>query len=61
MTITRAIELLQAMKSKHGDIEVFFDCQHCGKSTRPGVVVAVAMIQEEVDTKKSDAREGDLD
>lgn len=46
MTVQRAIELLQAMKEKHGDIEVFVDCQHCGKSTRPNIVVAVAMIQD---------------
>lgn len=46
MTVQRAIELLQALKEKHGDVEVFFDCQHCGKSTRPTMVVAVAMIQE---------------
>jgi hypothetical protein len=46
MTVQRAIELLTAMKEKHGDVEVFFDCQHCGKSTRPEIVVAVAMIQK---------------
>lgn len=46
MTVQRAIELLQAMKEKHGDVEVFFDCQHCGKSTRPNIVVAVAMFQD---------------
>lgn len=46
MTIQRAIELLLKMKEKHGDVEVFFDCQHCGKSTRPNIIVAVAMIQD---------------
>jgi hypothetical protein len=46
VTIQRAIELLQAMKEKHGDVEVFFDCQHCGKSTRPNIIAAVAMIQD---------------
>lgn len=45
MTIQRAIELLEAMKSKHGDVEVLFDCQYCGRSTRPGVVVAMAVVQ----------------
>ena len=46
MTIKRAIELLEAMLEEHGDVEVLFDCQHCKKSTRPNVVVAVAMIQD---------------
>jgi hypothetical protein len=45
MTIERAIELLQEMKKKHGDVEVMFDCQHCGKSTRPTVIVAMAVAQ----------------
>jgi uncharacterized protein (UPF0212 family) len=45
MTIQRAIELLEKMKMQHGDVEVFFDCQCCGKSTRPVAIVAVAMIQ----------------
>lgn len=46
MTIQRAIELLEKLKTDHGDVEVFFDCQHCGKSTRPEIIVAVAMIQK---------------
>lgn len=46
MTIQRAIELLEQMKAKHGDVEVWFDCPHCGKSTRPGVVAAVAVLQD---------------
>jgi len=33
MTIQRAIELLMQMKDRHGDVEVMFDYQHCGKST----------------------------
>lgn len=45
MTIQRAIELLIEMKNKHGDVEVMFDCQYCGKSTRPEIIVAVAMVQ----------------
>lgn len=45
MTIQRAIELLQKMKETHGDVEVMFDCQYCGKSTRPTVVVAMAVVQ----------------
>lgn len=46
MTIQRAIELLTAMKEKYGDVDVFFDCQHCGKSTRPGVIVPVALVTD---------------
>jgi len=45
MTVQRAIELLKEMQIKHGDVEVMFDCQHCGKSTRPTLVVAVALVQ----------------
>lgn len=33
------------MKVKHGDIEVMFDCEHCGKSTRPTKIVAMAVAQ----------------
>lgn len=47
MTIQRAIELLAALKTKHGDVEVLFDCAHCGKSTRPSIVVAVAVVVQE--------------
>lgn len=46
MTVQRAIELLIEMKNKHGDVEVMFDCPHCGKSTRPTVLVAVANFQQ---------------
>jgi hypothetical protein len=45
MTIQRAIELLEEMKKKHGDVEVLFDCQYCGKSTRPTIIVAMAVVQ----------------
>jgi hypothetical protein len=44
MTIKRAIELLLAMQQKHGDVEILFDCQHCGKSTRPDQLVAVISV-----------------
>lgn len=46
MTIQRAIELLTQMKDKHGDVEVMFDCQHCKKSTRPNIIVAIALVQD---------------
>lgn len=45
MTINRAIELLLAMRDKHGDIEVLFDCPYCGKSARPTVVVPMVVVQ----------------
>ncbi len=46
MTIKQAIELLERLKVRHGDdVEVFYDCEHCGKSTRPDTVVAVAKRQ----------------
>ena len=48
MTVQRAIEIMQALKEKHGgDIEVFFDCPSCGKSFRPGLVETVAMVKNE--------------
>lgn len=47
MTTRKAIELLQAIAVKHGDdVEVFYDCEHCGKSTRPDTVVAVVALQK---------------
>ena len=45
MTVQRAIELLQQMKERHGDVEIMFDCPHCMKSIRLEVVVAVALVQ----------------
>ena len=44
MTIQRAIELLTTMKEKHGDVEVVFDCQYCGKSTRPTVIRVIVAV-----------------
>jgi hypothetical protein len=36
MTITEAITHLEHLKEKtRGDVEVFFDCPHCGRSTAP--------------------------
>lgn len=46
MTIQRAIDLLTALKQQHGDVEVFYDCEHCGKSTKPDTVVAVAKLSK---------------
>lgn len=42
MTITKIIELLEKLKDKHGDVEVYFDCPQCLQSFRPNVAVAVA-------------------
>jgi len=54
MTIQRALELLEALKAKHGaDIEVFYDCEHCGKSTRPETVVAVVALRSGPDLRTS--------
>lgn len=45
MTIRQAIAALTALAAKHGDdVEVFHDCEHCGKTTRPDVVVAVVTL-----------------
>jgi hypothetical protein len=36
VTITEAITHLERLKEKsRGDVEVFFDCPHCGISTAP--------------------------
>lgn len=47
MTVTAAIKALQQLLTKHGDVEVYYDCAHCGKSTKPDVVVAVAHLSKE--------------
>jgi hypothetical protein len=39
MTINEAINRLIELREKHGDIHVVTDCEHCGKSTTPTVVV----------------------
>jgi len=42
MTITEAITQLQRLAERHrGDVEVFFDCPHCGHSTAPDQIVVV--------------------
>ncbi len=37
---------MQQMKEKHGDVEVLFDCQNCGKSTRPNIIVAEIVVKD---------------
>ncbi len=44
MTIQQAIDRLTALHARHGDVEIFYDCGHCGKSTRPDVIVAVVQL-----------------
>lgn len=51
MTVQGAIDLLVKIKEKHGDVDVFFDCQHCGKATQPDVLVAVARVSGKTDPK----------
>ncbi len=42
MNINTAIELLERLRTSHGgDVEVFFDCPNCGKSTAPDVIVPI--------------------
>lgn len=41
MTIDDAIEMLEAMKREHGNVEVFADCESCGHATHVDKVVAV--------------------
>ncbi len=48
MTIQKAIELLTQLEVKHGNIEIFFDCQYCGKSTRPDVIVPMIVVTGKV-------------
>lgn len=40
MKVSRAITALQVLLKEHGDVDVFYDCAHYGKSTKPDVVVA---------------------
>jgi hypothetical protein len=42
MTITEAITTLEMLARRHrGDVDVFFDCPQCGKSTAPDSIVVV--------------------
>jgi hypothetical protein len=43
MTISDALSLLSTFQAKHGDVDVFFDCPHCGKSFPPNVIQALAV------------------
>lgn len=59
MTISQAIEDLMRLRDKHGDIEVVTDCEHCGKSTAPSVIVTgppVARLQTTPSTNAVDPR-----
>ena len=43
MTISQAIEKLESLKSKHGNVEVFFDCPKCNESFKPTKIVGLAI------------------
>jgi hypothetical protein len=43
VTIKDAIDKLTFFRQKHGDVEVYFDCQSCGKSFTPNTVVGAAV------------------
>jgi hypothetical protein len=47
MHISEAIDELKALKAKHGNIEVFFDCPKCRESFTPNSTVAVAVHMTE--------------
>lgn len=44
MTIQAAINLLEAMKKRHGaEVEVYFDCPKCAQAFTPSTLVAQAL------------------
>jgi uncharacterized protein (UPF0212 family) len=43
MTIDKAIAQLETIKSRHGNVEVYFDCPKCGQSFTPNVLVTLAV------------------
>lgn len=43
MTINEAIEALQQMRVKYGDVEVFFDCPKCLTAFTPDVLHKAAV------------------
>lgn len=42
--VTRAIELLQSILKRAGDVEVYFDCPHCLQAFTPGTVETKAVV-----------------
>ncbi len=38
MTISEIINLLENLKNKHGDIEIYFDCPTCEKAFKPSYI-----------------------
>jgi hypothetical protein len=52
MKISQAMSVLSKLQEKHGDVEVETDCDHCGRSTTPNVVVAVALLKKDTQLKK---------
>lgn len=47
MTLDKAIEVLLALKAAHGNVELYFDCPYCGKSTSPNKIVATATMRND--------------
>lgn len=43
MKITEAIEKLDALRLKYGNVEVKFDCPFCYRTTVPSVITPVAV------------------
>lgn len=44
MTVKAAIERLQKVLEKHGDVEVYFDCPSCNQAFTPGMVATQAVV-----------------
>ncbi len=54
MTISEAIQQLQQLHLKYGDMQVCTDCSICGRSTAPNKIVVgppVATLKEEQSIK----------
>lgn len=47
MTISEAIEALERLKTRHGDVQVYFDCPKCGVSFAPDAVATVGVHLKE--------------
>lgn len=54
MGIKDIILRLQKLEQKYGDIEVFFDCPHCGKLYKPNTITTQAIhFKADNDANKS--------
>ena len=43
MKVSKAMELLARVMTKHGDVDVFFDCPHCQTAFTPDVLSTAAV------------------